>query len=85
MVFDDVQLNMGNVYDFYVGMFIVLVEGVYKFDFVFFFNVENGYGEMMYNGVRILDVYVDKVNQFFYGCGSGSIIVWMVKGDKVWI
>lgn len=72
MVFDDVQLNMGNM-------------GVYKFDLVLSSNVENGHGEMMHNGVRILDVYADKVNQSFYGRGSGSIIVRMAKGDKVWI
>lgn len=85
MVFDDVQLNMGNAYDPHVGTFTAPVEGVYKFDLVLSSNVENGHGEMMLNGVRILDVYADKVNQSFYGRGSGSIIVRMAKGDKVWI
>lgn len=85
MVFDDVQLNMGNAYDPRVGTFTAPVEGVYKFDLVLSSNVENGHGEMMHNGVKILDVYADKVNQSFYGRGSGSIIVRMAKGDKVWI
>lgn len=66
MVFDDVQLNMGNAYDPHVGTFTAPVEGVYKFDLVLSSNVENGHGEMMHNGVRILDVYADKVNQSFY-------------------
>lgn len=85
MVFDDVQLNTGNAYDPHVGTFTAPVEGVYKFDLVLSSNVENGHGEMMHNGVKILDVYADKVNQSFYGRGSGSIIVRMAKGDKVWI
>eukprot|EP00105_Crassostrea_gigas_P011785 XP_011427593.1 PREDICTED: heavy metal-binding protein HIP [Crassostrea gigas] len=66
MVFDDVQLNMGNAYDPHVGTFTAPVEGVYKFDLVLSSNVENGHGEMMHNGVRILDVYADKVNHPCY-------------------
>uniref|UniRef100_K1Q3S1 Complement C1q tumor necrosis factor-related protein 3 n=1 Tax=Magallana gigas TaxID=29159 RepID=K1Q3S1_MAGGI len=65
MVFDDVQLNMGNAYDPHVGTFTAPVEGVYKFDLVLSSNVENGHGEMMHNGVRILDVYADKVMSKF--------------------
>lgn len=85
MVFDDVQLNTGNAYDPHIGTFTAPVEGVYKFDLVLSSNVENGHGEMMHNGVDLLDVYADKLNQSFYGRGSGSIIVRMAKGDKVWI
>lgn len=85
MVFDDVQLNTGNAYDPHIGTFTAPVEGVYKFDLVLSSNVENGHGEMMHNGVNVLDVYADKLHQTWFGRGSGSIIVRMAKGDKVWI
>ena len=85
MVFDDVQLNTGSAYDPHIGTFTTPLEGVYKFDLVLSSDVENGHGEMMHNGVRVLDVYADKTNQRYYGRGSGAIIVHMAKGDKVWI
>lgn len=85
IVFDDVQLNTGNAYDPHIGTFTAPVDGIYKFDLVLSSDVENGHGEIMHNGVRVLDVYADKLNSMWYGRGSGSIIVRMTQGDKVWI
>ncbi|XP_061184745.1 complement C1q-like protein 2 [Saccostrea echinata] len=85
IVFDDVQLNKGNAYDENIGTFAAPVDGIYKFDLVLSSDVENGHGEMMHNGVRVLDVYADKHNQRWFGRGSGAIIVLMNKGDKMWI
>ncbi|XP_078324576.1 cerebellin-1-like [Crassostrea virginica] len=85
MVFDDVQLNTGSAYDPHIGTFTSPLEGVYKFDLVLSSAVENGHGDMMHNGVRVLYVYADITNQRYFGRGSGTIIVHMAKGDKVWI
>ncbi|XP_062582374.1 complement C1q-like protein 4 [Saccostrea cucullata] len=85
IVFDDVQLNKGNAYDANIGTFTAPVNGIYKFDLVLSSDVENGHGEMMHNGVNILDVYADKHTQSWFGRGSGAIIVLMNKGDKMWI
>ncbi|XP_062583291.1 complement C1q tumor necrosis factor-related protein 3-like [Saccostrea cucullata] len=84
IVFDDVHLNKGNAYDANIGTFTASVDGIYKFDLVLSSDVENGHGEMMHNGVRVLDVYADKHSRF-YGRGSGAILVLMNKGDKMWI
>jgi hypothetical protein len=84
IVFDDVQLNTGNAYDPHIGTFTAPVDGIYKFDLVLSSDVENGHGEMMHNGVKLLDVYADK-HTHWYGRGSGAIIVRMAKGDKFWI
>lgn len=58
MKFENVQLNKGNGYDFVIGMFIVLEDGVYLF--IWFFLINKG-------GIVYIVVVVDNVD-YVYIC-----------------
>lgn len=86
LIFCIVIINVGGFYNWYSGVFMVLVSGVYVFNW----NIYSGFWgdiilELMVNffrkGGRWLDSWVIKEDYSFSGC----IVVNIKKGDVVFI
>lgn len=85
MVFDNVILNIGNAYDKNVGIFVAPQRGIYRFEMVLSANNANGHVDILQNGQKMLTVIADHYTPHLYGAGSGSVVLHLDQGDKVWI
>lgn len=85
LVFDVVKINFGNVYYFSIGVFIVLVLGVYVFIWIFWIGGNYDYSiQLMVNREDVGIVY-------FYIIGGvdveviGIVVVYVNVGDDVFV
>lgn len=84
VVFDELVINNGDVYDPYSGKFTSPVPGVYHFQT----SILSGFNTtietmIVLNGKEVTRVFSGGFNN--RGSGSNSVVLNMVPGDEVWV
>lgn len=89
VIFNQVLLNEGNVYNIIFGKFIVLVDGVYFFSWIIFLDVGKYFIiEIVFNNIVIVYNCIDGrgcLNNLGFVMLFFNVNIKMKKGDKVWI
>ena len=85
IVFERVNLNLGNAYHNQHGLFIAPAPGLYMFSTsVVSHNNENVQSALMKNGVIIAGAFA--VSTYGrYDQGSVSVVTQLVAGDEIWV
>jgi hypothetical protein len=81
--YDRVFMNVGNGYDVNRGSVVVPVPGVY----LFYFSASNkpghnAYIELVQNGVRLAIINLGDTD---YNMGSQIVMVYVGRGDLIWV
>ncbi|KAJ3584682.1 hypothetical protein NHX12_015177 [Muraenolepis orangiensis] len=83
LVFREVIYNGQGAYDVKKGWFICAIPGVYEFEFRCTFHRISGNVDLLHNGKLVLHSYTTKQND--YVTASGSTLIQLKKGDKVYL
>lgn len=89
VVFDQIFMNVGNVYNLFMGIFIVFLLGIYYFNVVLFFlencdGVYYMYFFLFQNGWKIVYLFLDyNIDYWIYILFL--VVVQVMKGDQFWL